>query len=90
MPPTSFVEPQLAEIDRQRIQRSHVESGQTAVGRQQAQRGVGIEPELFLQPQHHGLARGVRRLTQAGQRVGGEGGVGCVHWIDPARSKIGM
>lgn len=90
MPPGGFIEAQLAEVDRQRIQRSHVESGQTAVGRQQVQRGIDIEPELFLQAQHHGLAGGVRRLTQVGQRVGREGGVGRVHWIDPARSKIGM
>ena len=90
MPPAGFVETQLAEIDRQRIQCSHVECGQSAVGRQQVQRGVGLEAELFLQPQHHGLAGGVRRLTQAGQGVGCKGGVGRVHWIDPARSKIGM
>ena len=90
MPPCGFVEIQLAEIDRQRIQRRHVEGRLVAVRGQQMQGGVGVQAELFLHPQHHGLAGGARLLAQAGQRGGGEGGVRRVHSIDPASSKIGM
>ncbi len=90
MPPCGFVEIQLAEVDRQRIQGGHVEGRLMAVRGQQMQRGVGVEAELFLHLQHDGLAGGVRLLAQTGQRGRGEGGLRRVHWIDPASSKIGM
>jgi hypothetical protein len=61
-----------------------------AVCGQHIQGGVGIEAELFLHLERDGLAGRARFLAQAGQGGGFEGRVGCVHWIDPASSKMGM
>ena len=90
VPANGIVEVQPAEIDRQRIQRRHLECRLMAVRGQQMQGGLGVEAELLLHAQHDGLTGGVRFLPQARQCGGGEGGVRRVHWIDPASSKIGM